>query len=136
MDRGGKRMPLSEITGKLGLNRRPHRIGHRGAQRHVFGDLDRSAQRLSDKYTFCERRVGVRPADLEGAIANRHDLAHKRGFAAAEARRDRPGQSGGSGVFQANIQYQAPEGRSRASGVRVLLRLVRGNQNQVLLSLV
>ncbi|KAG7818139.1 hypothetical protein KL942_002759 [Ogataea angusta] len=26
MDRGGKRMPLSEITGKLGLNRRPHRV--------------------------------------------------------------------------------------------------------------
>ncbi|KAG7824591.1 hypothetical protein KL909_001813 [Ogataea angusta] len=158
MDRGGKRMPLSEITGKLGLNRRPHRVlkpnqlriqPSKSANRSInVASLTRSylhketQTRTKSSIDEITRQISLRhrSSDEESATAvrsgTRHDLAHKRGFAAAEARRDRPGQSGGSGVFQANIQYQAPEGRSRASGVRVLLRLVRGNQNQVLLSLV
>ncbi|KAG7864991.1 hypothetical protein KL918_005117 [Ogataea parapolymorpha] len=164
MDRGGKRMPLSEITGKLGLNRRSDRVLkpnqlkirssknanrtinvasltrsylHKETQTRTKSNIDEITRQISLRHRSPDNDMATaRRTDLEATIANRHNIAHKRDFAAIEACRDRPRQSGGFGVFQAHIQRQAQGGRPRASGVCVLLHLVRGNQNPMLLSLV
>ncbi|KAG7719690.1 hypothetical protein KL929_002153 [Ogataea haglerorum] len=143
MDRGGKRMPLSEITGKLSLNRRPARVlkpnqlmvrPSKNANRTInVASLTRSyvhketQTRTKSSIDEITRQISLRhrsPAAFEGAIANRHGFALKRDFSAAEARRDRPRPSGGFGVFQARIQRQAQGERSRASRVRILRYLV------------